>query len=101
MKIKAILKAIGSKPDMYGNSYWAFTFTDCKTGKVVSANISGGESNIRSITIGFTKEHEWDRSIHLESVELPIREFNRLTKSWPYAGCDPKSLAQFIKKSLK
>lgn len=102
MRIKAILKAINSKMDRNGNTYWAFSFTDCKTGKTVNATICGGESNIYAIIRHWNvKLNDWDRSIHFEREELPIREFNRLTKNWQYAGCNSQELAQFIKKSLK
>ncbi len=97
-KIKALLEVIYSKRDMYGNCYWAGQLTETSTGKVVSFTISGGEGNITgaaSVLYGFGSQ-AWTT---METM-LPIREFNRLTKKWPYFGCPPEEIAGNIKKAL-
>ena len=97
--IKAILDCLNSRADMYGNCYWAFRYTDSATGKQVVGTVSGGESNISAVIreMGL----DWE-SIYYTRHELPIREFNRTTKDWPYAGCSPKDdLVPFIRKGLE
>jgi hypothetical protein len=99
--ITGILEIFNSRRDSNGNCYWAFTYTDVATGKTVSANISGGESNISGIRRHLNPEVEgWDRSIKYSTTELPIREFNRLKKDWPYAGCASEDIAEFIREQL-
>jgi hypothetical protein len=96
--IVAILDCINSETDMYGNRYWAFRYIDAKTGKQVVGNISGGESNIGCVPriMGL----EWDQ-VYYTRHEMKIRAFNRLTKDWPYAGCNPEDeLVPFIRKGL-
>ena len=43
---------------------------------------------------------DWERGIMLERHELKIREFNRLVKDWPHAGCTPDELRDYIKRAL-
>jgi hypothetical protein len=100
MKINGILECLNSRADIYGNRYFAFRYTDTATGKTVSATISGGQSNISSIPYYLHGQSYEPRDIHYTSEELPIREFNRLTKTWPHAGCTPEDLAQWIKTAL-
>jgi hypothetical protein len=95
-----LLKAINSKGDIYGNRYWAFIFMDFKTGKQVAGTISGGDSNIYAILRYWNVTNDWDRSILFEREELPIREFNKLTKDYEYAGCEPECIAAYIKREL-
>lgn len=104
MKIKATLEAIHSAPDIYGNRYWAMIYTDHRTGKVVKGTISGGESNIYGVrleTPAAKKSNNWDGSVLFQVSCLKIREFNRLVKDWPYAGCLPADLWKFIKSGLR
>ena len=97
MPIKAILESLYSKRDRNGNCYWAFRYTDTATGKQVVGNISGGESNIRSMLrpLGLDSENAYQTI-----TEIPIREFNRLTKPWGYAGCTAEELAQYVRDFL-
>ena len=100
--ITATLTAINSKRDQYGNCYWALKFCDHATGKVVVGKVSGGESNIYSIRRIWNPDIDgWDRSIQFRTEELPIREFNRLTKDWKYAGSGPDELVTFIRTTLE
>jgi hypothetical protein len=96
--ITGILNCINSRADMYGNRYWAFKYTDSETGKTVMGKISGGESNVYSIVreMGQTSE-----TVHyFRTMDVPIREYNRLVKTWEYAGCRPEELVSFIHKAL-
>jgi hypothetical protein len=97
MRIRAILECVNSVRDLNGNRYWGFNYTDTDTGKQVSGTISGGESNITMITRAL--RHEWE-NVYYVRRELPKREFQRLTKSWNYAGCAPETLADYFQKEL-
>lgn len=99
--IKGILVAINSRRDRNGNCYWALRYTDTATGRQVVGTVSGGESNIRGISYQMNGGSWEPRNIYFETQELPIREFDRLTKTWPYAGCQPEALAAFIQTSLE
>jgi len=103
MKLTATLEALYSKRDRYGNCCWALRYTDHETGRTVAGTIGGGESNIYSVlreSDAARAANDWDRSIRFQVLPLPIREFNHLTKGWPYAGCTPPDLWQFIKLGL-
>lgn len=93
-----MLACYNSKRDIHGNCYWAFRWTNTKTGKSVVGTICGGESNISAIVreMGLT----WE-TCHYAQQELPIRQFNHMVKEWKYAGCRPEELATFIKNGLK
>ncbi len=96
--IVGILLCFNSRADNSGNRYWAFRYVDCKTGKQVSATISGGESNINAIR--YELAGEANNSIFYTTQELSIREFNNLTGALPYAGCAPFTLANYIRDHL-
>jgi hypothetical protein len=98
--INGILECLNSKADRYSNRYFAFRYTDTASGKTVQGVISGGESNIRAIMYHLHGGSHEPRDIHYTQCELPIREFNRLTQTWPYAGCTPEELAQWITTQL-
>ena len=100
MEIYATLEIINSRADIYGNRYWAFRYTDHDSGNSVEGTISGGESNINAIRLHMGRVDGWDAGINTRRTELKIREFNRLTKDWPHAGCNPEDLANFIKERL-
>ncbi len=99
MKIKFIIHAINSRRDFYGNCYWAFIYTDCKTGKMVKGKVSGGSSNVRSIA--YAENKRWVNNFQFIETELPIREFNRHVKGWKYAGCTGEELLAFIRAELR
>lgn len=94
------LEAIGSTMDSNGNRYWAFRYICHATGKSVEGMISGGESNIIAITIGWTTPNEWDRGFIKRTINMPKREFDRRTAGWPYAGCSGEELQAFIRSKL-
>jgi hypothetical protein len=94
------LEAHRSRRDINGNTYWALRYVDYATGCEVVGTISGGEGNINAIRMGFSAPGEWDRGIECITVEHGIRDFNRLTKDWPYLGCDPDELRAAIKSKI-
>lgn len=95
--IKHVFTAHYSKRDFYGNCYWGFTYTNTANGKSVSGKISGGESNIRA-AIPELNGGGWDNNYIFNTQENKIRDFNRMTKEWPYAGCAPAEIAKFCKE---
>ena len=95
--IKGILQIINSKRDRYGNCYWAFQYTDTKSGNAVRGAISGADSNILAAMRYVPCE---GLELHYTTKEVGCREFDRLTKDWPYAGCTPEELAKWINKEL-
>lgn len=98
-KLRYTLECVNSRADVYGNRYYGFIYTDHESGKQVRAMISGGESNVNSIAYHMSGEQWVDDHIYTR-YELPIREFNRLTKGWEYAGCRGDELAAYIKAKL-
>ncbi len=93
---KYTLTSINSKRDIYGNTSWAFVYINEDT-KEVRGTICGSDSNIRSIVTAAG----WDWStVYYTNREMKIREFNKFTKGWDYAGCTPKELFDFINKKL-
>lgn len=93
--IKATAIIHNSKRDIYGNCYWAFTYTDHATGKVVQGT-GACESNIKS---GLRQLHP-DNGILIHDDEMKIREFNRFTKGFKYAGCVGSDVARWINLQL-
>lgn len=101
MKIKAILDIINSDRDRAGNCYWAFRYTDCKTGRQVCATTAGGESNIQAV-FNFANWNRWGwDEIYSTSHHYGYREFCRITAAWRHAGCAPEDIADFIARGLK
>ena len=101
MAIKAILDILNSNRDRNGNCYWAFRYTDCKTGRQVCAQTTGGESNISAV-FNHEKWNGWGwGAIYTTRHSLGIREFNSLTAKWPHAGCDTDDIGNYIKVGLK
>lgn len=100
--IKSILHIINSRRDFYGNCYWAFTFTDCASGVVVRGTVSSGPSNVEMVKRYYRPRlKDWDRTMAISEEEMPIREFNRRTKGWQYAGCSPEDIAKWIRAEVK
>lgn len=98
--ITGILECLNSKRDRAGNCYFAFVYADAASGKTARGTICGGESNVRQIMYELNGG-SWDpRSVHYTSSELPIREFERLTKEWAHAGCTGPELVAFIRQQL-
>jgi len=91
MKIHYHIHILNSRRDIYGNCYWALQVTDNETGETCQGTVDcEGNHRIyeRSGTYRETQE------------ELPKRAFNRLTKSWPYFGCNGEDIWKRIKEEL-
>lgn len=100
MKYTATLEAHYSRRDNSGNCYWALRFIDHETGKVVVGTVCGGESNIYAIRQHWNNPNGWDGGVLFTTVQHGKRDFKQMVKDWPYAGCDPLQLAQFIRHGL-
>jgi hypothetical protein len=100
MRYTATLETICSKPSRAGYVQWAFRFIDHETGKVVEAKSGGGESNINAIRRDWKGVEGWDHTFLCSNTELAIRDFERLTKAWPYAGSQPGEMQKFILAAL-
>lgn len=81
MKITGILHVLTAARDRNGNCYHAAVYTDTATGAVVRFNNIGGPSNLDSLPrlLG----HDLSTTYQVREV-LPIREWQRLTRGWPY-----------------
>lgn len=77
-RVNAILSVINSRSDIYGNRYWAMSLRHI-SGKMLGAGTVCADNVPWFISEGLG----W----HVERHELPIREFNRVTKGWSHAGC--------------
>lgn len=98
--IKLIVHIFTSKPDRNGNVETAFTATDAKTGKVIFA-VTACEDNVRAMAHDWEgKGTGWDKGIIFNQSELPIREYNRMVKDEPYAGCNAEDVRAYIKEKL-
>lgn len=94
-----ILTIHTSKADVYGNCYHAFTYSERPGGKACSG-ITGNTCNVDSVPRLADGEKCWDNWVVIREI-LPIRQFNKLVKGWPYAGCTPKENREFIQREAK
>ena len=85
------LTVYNSKGDMYGNCYFAVELDTGASAPLVHGHI-GTCSNVN------TRDCRENLHWHIAEVELPIRQFNRLTKDWPYAGCGWPEISAFLRK---
>jgi hypothetical protein len=96
-----IVEAFTSKIDVNGNTYTGIKAENTLTGKSAIGRISGGRSNVwaglRELFGDWSAVHE-----HAKQIEnqYSIREFNRLVKNTPYAGCTPDEIAKWITDSV-
>jgi hypothetical protein len=76
--MSAVLTIFNSKPDTYGNTYYAVRLHshdgEPVEGKIQPDNVS-------------TRDCREVLNWYIERQALPIREFNRLVKGWQYLGC--------------
>lgn len=96
--IKAILVVYTAARDRNGNCYHAARYTDCATGASVRFGNIGGSSNMNGLPglLGIDLSNVW------QSQEvLPIRQWGRLTKDWPYIAnhADDKA-AQAVRDAI-
>lgn len=82
-----LLTIYNSKRDIYGNCYWACKLThlgtDLSQGTLDANNVQ--TTRLRELGIEYTTQ------------ELPIREFNRLTKGWQYLGCQWEMISERLR----
>lgn len=78
MRINAFLTIYNSRRDVYGNVYYAVELTD--EGRTLGHGLISAD-NIS--TIDCRERLLW----HIQRQELPIRQYNRMVKDWPYIGC--------------
>jgi hypothetical protein len=76
--VKMVLTIYNSKRDVYGNVYYACKLTNL--GKIFAQGTLTA-NNINTLDI--RENLKWEQV----TIELPIREFNKLTKTWPCFGC--------------
>jgi hypothetical protein len=82
MNVEGFLNIYNSKADIYGNRYWACELVrESPTGSIQTHGTIGCD-NVN--TIDCRENMKW--VIYRE--ELPIRQFNRLTKKWKHIGTD-------------
>ena len=96
--IKAALHIINSRRDIYGNCYWAATYTDTATGRGCSFTVAA-RSNCEVAMYRGGMEHQHGEVLTTYE-ELPIRQYNRTVKGWPYAGCVEADIAAHIRAAL-
>lgn len=92
MQIKAILSIFTAARDRNGNCYHAAQYTDTATGVTVKFGNIGGASNMDSLPrlLGYDTSN-----VYYTREVLPIRQWQRFTKSWPYLcnHADEKAVA--------
>lgn len=81
-----VLTVYNSKPDIYGNRYWAYRLTD------FGRTISRGKIDTNSID----REELRVKGSEYTHIELPIRDFNRFTKNFEYPGCHWEDIRKHI-----
>ncbi len=83
--IKLILTTYTSERDRNGNCYHSGVVRSTVTGERVKFRETGGRENLPQ----FARRAglEWE-DLNYEAVTLPIREYNRLTKAWPYRSTE-------------
>lgn len=95
MAIKLVVEVYSSRNDMYGNSYGAFAIINVGSNKTTVGTLGGSSGGGNVVHYLRNLGYEWD-DIHVVEHELPIRAFNRTTKSWPYLD-DEEQLAAALK----
>jgi hypothetical protein len=81
--IKLIVDVYNSRIDRNGNTYWAFGLRDTQTGKSLAFKEGGSGSNA-TYWLSHELDYEWE-DLHTTEHELPVRQFERMVKTWPYA----------------
>lgn len=93
-----MLKIFSSAKDSYANVYTGFYFKDLHTDKsvrVLADNIDFIRNDWDGVGTG------WSDDFIVRYEIMPKREFNRFTKGWINAGCNPDEIRAFIKAELE
>ena len=99
MSVKMILEVYNSKRDLNGNTYWAFVLTDVASGAKVYSALGGsarGNAEIIVRQLGY----DWEE-MHYTSQELGKRDFNNMTRDWPYISNAAGLIAAFKAQGVK
>lgn len=94
------LECLTRSRDRNGNCYHAMRYTDAATGRTVCASGAGGESNVASTLYHLNGGSHEPRNVTYTATVLPIRQWDRETRGWPYGGCGGEQLAAFIRAEL-
>lgn len=100
--IRGIVVVYTSARDRNGNCYHSAQYTDCATGAVAYFRDIGGPSNMNGLAhlLGFS-DHDYD-SLFTDQQVLPIREYQRLTRDWPYVSNGADTLmVQAIARAIR
>ena len=79
-ELKISVETVSSKTDLYGNRYHYFNAIRLSDGAVAKGRVSS-ESNSRYLFNKFFDEYGY---ILFYEKTIPIREFNRNVKNYPY-----------------
>lgn len=79
MPINGVLTIYHSRRDRYGNVYYAVSLANDRFDVVARGTIAADNVN----TLECREQLGW----HIERVEMPIRDYNRMVKKWPHYGC--------------
>mgnify|MGYP000888536125 FL=1 len=88
--IMGVLTIYHSRRDMYGNVYYAVSLANDQFEVVASGTIAADNVDTRDCR----EQLGW----HIERVEMPIRDYNRLVKKWPHYGCRWEEIKQHLVK---
>lgn len=97
-KIQAIFEYIYSERDRSGNVYWAFRYTCTITGRQVTAIFAGDDSNLTAAK-GLAGLCPSENTYYFIRG-MGKRDYANLVGDWPYAGCQPVKIAEFIVRGL-
>jgi hypothetical protein len=84
MSIEIVAHVINSKMDVNGNCYFVAELTRVSDNAFARGHVDGGSGHLEYALKQWFGS--WDKILVTEE-ELPIREFNRMVKNWPYLGC--------------
>jgi len=82
-----LLTIYNSKRDIYGNTYYACRLTH------LDANLAQGTLSAPNINTIHLRE----LGVEVTKQELPIRDFNKLTKGWQYLGCQWEMISERLR----
>ena len=94
--IKVILRHVNSRRDVYGNTYWIHQITRTKNYNSMwfeSPHSSNAEKMVKD-----AGGYDWGQ-IYAYHEEIPIRRFNRVSKStdFPAHGEEQEAIKKFLK----
>lgn len=98
MRVTGILHVFTAARDRNGNCYHAARYIDTASGVTVRFGNIGGQGNMDSLP---RLLHGYDHNCYTVREVLPIRDWNRLTKDWPYlANHADEQAAQIVRDAI-